>query len=107
MKLVARPILGKSDILNANNRNKRRINEMTKKLLDYYADIDKKNRKEKALCRIHYYVDTSRAGCSAITTTTCRLCSKEIYFGNTCTDELCPECAKEAKLCCHCGGRMD
>lgn len=100
---------GKSDILNANYFRKQYVEKMTSSLIQYYSDDRVKERKAKHLCRYCFYVNTSRIGGSAITTKTCSAegCDTEMYFGNTCTDVFCDECADKLKLCKHCGAKMD
>jgi hypothetical protein len=99
----------KSDIINANFRNKEYIEKTAARLIRYYADERKSERKTKKLCRSCFYVDTGRIGGSAITTVICSAegCDKEMTFGNTCTDIFCDECAEKQKLCKHCGAKMD
>jgi hypothetical protein len=106
MKYQRRPI-EPGDILNANARRKGHIESVSRRLIEYYADEEKKQRRASGLCRYCYYFDTQRIGGSAITTTNCIGCNKEITFGSTCTDELCLECALEKKLCKHCNGKLD
>lgn len=69
-------------------------------------DIDKKTRLLRQECSICYYVD-SRIGGSSITDTNCSLCQSEMSFGNTNVDILCRTCAKEKRLCVHCGSDIN
>lgn len=95
------------DVLNSNVRRKNHIESTAKRLVGYYADNDKKQRKSQGLCRYCYYFANDRIGGSAITRVNCRGCDKELSFGNTCTDDLCLKCSAVLKLCKHCIGRMD
>jgi len=99
--------LDESHKLNTKFRNKSHIDEMTKKLLLYYSDPEKKIRlKEKHLCKYCNYV-MSRFGGAAMTTVECANCDEEKTFGSTCVDILCDKCAEELKLCKHCGQKID
>jgi len=93
--------------LNANARHKGHIESTSARLIAYYSDPEKKQRKANGLCRYCYYFDTARIGGAAMTTTNCRGCDKDLHFGNTCTDDLCLECSVKLKLCKHCGGKPD
>lgn len=95
------------DILNSNARRKGHIESVSAKLLAYYTDLNKKQRKAKGFCRYCHYFNKERIGGSACTTVNCRGCDKDIHFGNTCTDELCLECSIEMKLCKHCAAKID
>lgn len=97
----------KEDIRNSTYRNKSHIEEMTKKMIRYYADDNKSSRKSKHLCKYCFYINTSRIGGCAITIRPCSNCEKEMPFSNTCTDVFCNKCAEELKLCKHCGAKMD
>ncbi len=68
-------------------------------------DKQKKGRQEKQECRICFY--GMKAGGSVSTSALCGLCDKEMRFGSTCVDVLCKECAKEHRLCHHCGGDVE
>jgi len=94
------------DSLSAKVRNKSYVDEITKNLLSYYADVEKKERKNKHLCRYCYYID-AKIGGFAITTVICANCDKEMSFKNTCVDVLCNECAEKLGLCKRCGQKMD
>lgn len=89
------------------NKNNNRVDELSASLLAYYRDDDKKFRRMIALCRYHYYIDTSRIGGAAITTTNCQYCNEEVVFGNTCAGVYCEKCAKQLNVCRHCGARLE
>ena len=69
-------------------------------------DPDKKNRLEKSECVLCYYY-YGKIGGSVMTSTECGSCNKELSFGNTCVDVLCPECAKKYRVCRHCGADLE
>lgn len=71
----------------------------------YLEDPEKKERIKEQECVCCYY--SSKIGGAAMTQTQCGLCEKEMYFGSTCVDALCQECAKNNKLCKHCGADME
>jgi hypothetical protein len=102
-----RPEWTNNDIVNSNWRRKEHIENTTMKLLGYYADPQKKRRKDNAECKYCFYVNNSRIGGAAITTVNCRICNNDISFGSTATDVLCQTCATEHKLCKRCGAKMD
>tara|TARA_Y100000310_G_scaffold342020_1_gene443365 strand:- start:910 stop:1257 length:348 start_codon:yes stop_codon:yes gene_type:complete len=70
-------------------------------------DANKHERLEKSECKVCYYLYPSRIGGNVTTVCHCGICGKEMRFGNTCVDEICLDCAKEHRLCCHCGGTID
>lgn len=100
-------MIDKCKVLDAKSRNKNHIAKLSAKLIAYYSDIEKKARAAKGLCKYCFYVATDRIGGSAITHKECANCGKDMTFGNTCTDYLCPECAIETKHCKHCLQKMD
>jgi predicted RNA-binding Zn-ribbon protein involved in translation (DUF1610 family) len=69
-------------------------------------DKDQKERHEAQECPLCFYV-SSRIGGAAMTTSNCAGCNKEMDFGSTYVDLLCPECAKALGLCKHCGADLD
>lgn len=83
------------------------IETMRKRLADFDADAKKKERTEKAKCKYCEYIQTSRMGGCAMTRWYCGLCGCQQMHGNTATDRLCIECAKERGLCKQCGGDVD
>ena len=93
--------------MNTRYRNKDHVEGTTARLIQYYADKDKKTRKETHMCRYCFYFNTSRIGGSAITSVGCANCDIKMTFGNTCTDVFCDECADQLKMCKHCGAKMD
>ena len=64
-------------------------------------DPDKKARLAKQECVVCFYYP--RVGGAMISFSNCGLCGKEMRFPSTNVDKLCPECAKEHRLCKHCG----
>jgi len=86
---------------------------MAKRMVAYTIDLadkfsndpEKRKRLEECLCPICYY-EKSRIGGSAIRTVEC-VCGKEMHFANTCTDNLCDDCAEDRGCCKHCGGDLN
>lgn len=70
-------------------------------------DVNKKDRLSKSTCLVCYYDRRGIMVTNASVTTNCRSCNKKITFGNSNTDEVCLECAKEHKLCVHCGSDIE
>lgn len=68
-------------------------------------DYNREKRLEVQECV--YCFNSGHVGGSMITFADCALCGKEMSFGSTCTDVLCPECAKAHRLCKHCGADME
>jgi hypothetical protein len=78
----------------------------SKRLLEYFSDPKRKERREKQTCKYCYYY-ASHVGGAAITTSLCAECSQEMIFGSTCTDYCCDECAKKLGICKRCGATLD
>jgi len=70
------------------------------------GDTDKVKRQERGLCVCCHYLN-SRIGGAAMTTQPCAACGQAQTYGSTYTDVLCLPCAKEHRLCKHCGGDVD
>lgn len=101
-------VLNESEKLNSKVRNRNYVEDMSKKLIEYYADKDKKIRiNEEYLCRYCNYIHTIRIGGSAITTVICAYCDEHMTFSSTATDILCVSCADKFKLCKRCGQKID
>jgi phage terminase large subunit-like protein len=86
--------------------NKRRVEDMREKLVEYDNDEEHAERIDNQECKVCTYIDDGFAG-QAFTDTYCGICGKKMTFPTTDTDKVCKECAKENGLCKHCGGRMD
>lgn len=84
-------------------QHKEHIENMRKALHLLDAMSDEGGRSKKQECPYCYYVKTNRVGGQSVTYSYCGICGKELCFGSTCVDLLCPECAKEHDLCKHCG----
>jgi hypothetical protein len=78
------------------------LNSLLREADDIRSDRLKKERLEKSECKICFYV-TGRIGGSAMTQRPCGICGKDEWYGSTCTDALCINCAKEHELCKYCG----
>ena len=87
-----------TDIGHANNISK----QIEKDMNDFQNDTKKEIRLARQECKVCMYY-RSHVGGSAMTFSTCRLCGKDILNSSTCTDKICPDCAKKHKLCAHCG----
>ena len=90
-------MIDKADAEKAKYFNKEFINKVTSKLIRYYSDPDKKERKADGLCKCCYYYMYDRVGGCAITIKNCECCGEEMSFGSTATDKYCLKCAKENK----------
>ncbi len=66
-------------------------------------DPEREKRITTNQCRYCFYA-SGRIGGAAMTSQPCSGCGTVQTFGNTNVDVLCPPCAKEHSLCCHCGG---
>jgi len=71
------------------------------------TDSGRKTRLKLHLCKYCYYLRGDVIACSAITTTTCKICAKEMTFGSTHTSGICVDCAKKHKLCLDCLSDID
>lgn len=100
-------MIDKADAEKAKYFNKEFINKVTSKLIRYYSDPDKKERKADGLCKCCYYYMYDRVGGCAITIKNCECCGEEMSFGSTTTDKYCLKCAKENGYCKQCGQKMD
>ena len=89
------------------NRNKHHVESTTLRLIEYYADKNKKDRKAKYLCRYCYYFSPDRIGGSAITNVVCACCDESMSFCNTCVDVVCSKCAGNYNICKHCSQKID
>lgn len=69
-------------------------------------DAQKDIRVSEQECKACFYV-RSKVGGSAMTSRACMCCGSDVLYGSTCTDVLCKDCAKENKLCKHCGGDIN
>lgn len=83
-----------------------RKESIVRKALNITNDPQKKERKEKSLCVIHYYQE-GRMGGAAMCTQPCGICNEEQVYGSTATDALCLKCATAYKLCKECGADLE
>lgn len=79
--------------------------EQLKTYRNIVEDSERRERLKKQECPLCFY--ESRIGGQAITQTECSICGKEMTHGNTNIDCLCKECAKDKRLCKHCGSDID
>ncbi len=93
------PVKNTTDVNDLIERVKQeRLDNITK-------DPSKEWRDKIQECRNCYY--SGYWGGQAITTSTCRICGKEMVFSSTAVDQYCIDCAKKYGICKHCGVRMD
>ena len=83
-----------------------RLKRMRIKLTNFESDAYKANRLSRQFCKFCEYVEDGM-GFSAMTVRKCDICGKEELYGSSYTDCLCEDCAKENKLCKHCGAEID
>lgn len=81
--------------------------ETVRRAIEYLADDKRKERRAAGKCRLCFYVWVSRIGGAAITTQPCGVCGKEVMYGSTATDKLCPFCAVKHQLCKQCGADVE
>lgn len=82
-----------------------RIHEALKLAQKYQEDPHREARLAVHTCKACFY-RTSIAG-AAMTMQPCMCCQQDQMYSSTNTDALCLTCAKENKLCKHCGGDVD
>ena len=103
--IIHRRIIDLASIERANSQNRGDVDHYVERTEMMTKDPERKERLAKQECVVCY--KAGRLGGAAMTTALCGICAKEMYFGNTNTDALCPECAKAAGLCRHCGADID
>ena len=81
----------------------RQVEDLIDCAMKVQDDPQRERRITANQCRCCYYA-TGRIGGAAMTNQPCSSCGTVQSFGNTNVDVLCPPCAKEHSLCCHCGG---
>lgn len=72
---------------------------------DFLNDPKRDERREAQLCVLCYY-DSRFAG-QAFTQSECAKCQREMHFHTTSQDYYCQACAKEHRLCKHCGSDVE
>lgn len=75
---------------------------ITRKLLN---DPEREQRLKSQNCVCCYYISVM-AG-QGFTSSKCNNCNVEMMFSTTSTDRLCESCAKEFKVCKHCGADLN
>lgn len=78
--------------------------EAVERVRAYEADSNRVLREARHICATCWYFFHSRFGGNSMTYCHCGICGKEMVFGNTAVDKVCPECAAEHELCTQCGG---
>lgn len=87
-------------------RNRMWVDSTTKRLLRFYSDPERKQRRELPKCSYCYYYYGGLAG-QAFCNSLCAECGKEMTFSTTDYDYCCPDCAKKLGICKHCGATLD
>lgn len=99
------------------NRPKRRVDlcsvldasaraaEWFQKMEKMVQDADRETRLMFQECPVCFA--SQKAGGAELTMIPCAICEKELNFGNGCVDVMCLECAREKRLCKHCGGDIE
>lgn len=101
-----RPKLTESDISFKNWGKSDFVKNTLELAKNLQEDFDKKERLSQSECLVCFYKKGGLAT-NACVNTNCRSCNKEIWFGNSDTDELCINCAKKYKLCKACGSDLE
>ena len=91
------------DMMRETERSAHYAQDLIKRATRLQTDSDKEKRLAAGLCKGCHYV-SSRLGGAAMTSQPCAGCATPQMYGSTYTDALCLACAKEHKLCKHCGG---
>lgn len=89
----------------ATERSKRYISNILDLAMMLKIDHNKKERLNANQCVWCFY--GSRIGGAAMSHNKCMSCNKEEMYSSTDTDVLCLPCAKEHKLCKHCGADLE
>lgn len=86
--------------------NQKAVERRRKCLKDYDADFKQEFRKNEQRCKYCTYIHDAVV-MNVYTKSTCRCCGKEMVFVSSYTDKYCLRCAKQLKICRHCGATMD
>ena len=106
MKFKMSPVDAKS-IKYDTDKSKHYADKSIRQAYDAIHDTKREQRLFDNQCKFCFYIHPSRIGGAAMTTTECGVCGKEIMFGSTAVDKICPECAREKELCRRCGAEVD
>lgn len=90
----------------ATSRSSQSVTDVLRDASNIINDPRRDERLEAHECKACFYV-SGRCGGSAITHRQCGLCDTVMSFANTCTDAVCPDCARKHSLCRHCGGDIE
>lgn len=82
------------------------IEDALRRAKELQEDPRKEERLKKHECKACFYL-RGRIGAAAMTRQDCGICGKEQMFGSSCTDVICPECAKANQLCRRCGADLE
>lgn len=105
MREPHKPTIDRCSIDNATARAKHYADVAVERARQVTEDHERAERLAACECPMCY--KGSRIGGAAMTRSLCGICCTEMVFGNTCTDNLCLECAKSNLLCKRCGGDID
>lgn len=98
--------MDKADINFETTMRKNWVNDTIAMADSYKKDSNRKQRLDENLC-IYCYTNSGGMSGQAFTDRDCNSCGITMSFSDTNTDELCPTCAKDNKLCKHCGSDID
>lgn len=102
MRVRHRPV-NRVTIVTATAQANRHLRDLRAKL----AAFDAAKAGENDQCKYCTFIRPDRIGGAAMTEASCGLCQKPLMFGSTCTDRLCPDCARNNGLCKHCGADLE
>lgn len=104
--MIKRPKLDNSDISIRNWGKLDYIKNTLQLAKNLQEDPQKQERIKNCKCLVCWY----RSGgmhTNAFVYTNCKSCNKDLQFATSNTDEVCIDCAKEHKLCKHCGADIE
>ncbi|MBM5783156.1 MAG: hypothetical protein FJ368_07055 [Pelagibacterales bacterium] len=104
--MTKRSKLDNSDISIRNGGKLDYIKKTLQLAKNLQEDPQKQERIKNCTCLVCWY----RSGgmhTNSFVHTNCKSCNKDLQFVNSNTDEVCIDCAKEHKLCKHCGADIE
>lgn len=99
---VDRAVMDISTMTRATRRASNFVADLLKRADRIREDAKKDQRLERHFCVSCFYIE--RIGGAAMTTAPCMCCNRDQMYGSTDTDVLCLDCARQHRLCKHCGG---
>ena len=100
-----RHVIDRCSIERQNGNQRAYIDHIVARYNQLTLDLDRKERMAAQQCVVCW--KAGRIGGAAFTTRQCGLCDTTLHSGSTNIDVLCPECARRAKLCRHCGADLE